>query len=621
MEITRKTRLKDVIKTPSGHDIIARLLYSLGMDLDVIRKTPLGLLKIGSLKSLSMGKLNDRSIDALIALLGSLNDEEASESEGINETWWKEAVFYQVYPRSFKDSNSDGIGDIPGIIEKLDYIRSLGVDAIWCSPFFDSPNADNGYDIRDYREIMPEFGTLDDVKRLISECHIRGMKLIIDLVMNHTSDEHEWFRKALAGDPQYMDYYMWKDTPNNWTSFFAGSAWRYFSETDKYALHLFADKQIDLNWDNPQVRKEMYDIANFWLDLGADGFRLDVVSFISKKEGLPDGDPTIGKLISFTGIEHYFHGPHLDEYLREFNRECLAPHGAYKVGECPGNGIMMYRMITGNDREELSQLFSFDHIDNPGKKRFDLYDFDPSKMIPELVRWQTEYSDRCWPTLFFDNHDNPRMCSKIDPSGHYHGAVNKMLAMMLFTMRGTPYIYQGSEIGMTNCQFSDISEFRDIETLNVFEEMTGSGLSDSDVMKRILAGSRDHARIPMQWNSSENAGFSDTAPWIKVNPNHTSINVHDEELDTDSILNYYRKLIALRKQHKTLVYGSFKKLRSSKKILAYERADDERFLIIINLTPNEIRSSLKPLSRPLISNYSQPSRKLMPYEASVYMIS
>ena len=621
MEITRKTRLKDVIKTPSGHDIIARLLYSLGMDLDVIRKTPLGLLKIGSLKSLSMGKLNDRSIDALIALLGSLNDEEASESEGINVTWWKEAVFYQVYPRSFKDSNSDGIGDIPGIIEKLDYIRSLGVDAIWCSPFFDSPNADNGYDIRDYREIMPEFGTLDDVKRLISECHIRGMKLIIDLVMNHTSDEHEWFRKALAGDPQYIDYYMWKDTPNNWTSFFAGSAWRYFSETDKYALHLFADKQIDLNWDNPQVRKEMYDIANFWLDLGADGFRLDVVSFISKKEGLPDGDPTIGKLISFTGIEHYFHGPHLDEYLREFNRECLAPHGAYTVGECPGNGIMMSRMITGDDREELSQLFSFDHIDNPGKKRFDLYDFDPSKMIPELVRWQTEYSDRCWPTLFFDNHDNPRMCSKIDPSGHYHGAVNKMLATMLFTMRGTPYIYQGSEIGMTNCQFSDISEFRDIETLNVFEEMIGSGLSDSDVMKRILAGSRDHARIPMQWDSSENAGFSDTAPWIKVNPNHTSINVHDEELDTDSILNYYRKLIALRKQHKTLVYGSFKKLRSPKKILAYERADDERFLIIINLTPNEIRSSLKPLSRPLISNYSQLSRKLMPYEASVYMIS
>ena len=621
MEITRKTRLKDVIKTPSGHDIIARLLYSLGMDLDVIRKTPLGLLKIGSLKSLSMGKLNDRSIDALIALLGSLNDEEASESEGINETWWKEAVFYQVYPRSFKDSNSDGIGDIPGIIEKLDYIRSLGVDAIWCSPFFDSPNADNGYDIRDYREIMPEFGTLDDVKRLISECHIRGMKLIVDLVMNHTSDEHEWFRKALAGDPQYMDYYMWKDTPNNWTSFFAGSAWRYFSETDKYALHLFADKQIDLNWDNPQVRKEMYDIANFWLDLGADGFRLDVVSFISKKEGLPDGDPTIGKLISFTGIEHYFHGPHLDEYLREFNRECLAPHGAYTVGECPGNGIMMSRMITGDDREELSQLFSFDHIDNPGKKRFELYDFDPSKMIPELVRWQTEYSDRCWPTLFFDNHDNPRMCSKIDPSGHYHGAVNKMLATMLFTMRGTPYIYQGSEIGMTNCQFSDISEFRDIETLNVFEEMTGSGLSASDVMKRILAGSRDHARIPMQWNSSENAGFSDTAPWIKVNPNHTSINVHDEELDTDSILNYYRKLIALRKQHRTLVYGSFKKLRSSKKILAYERADDERFLIIINLTPNEIRSSLKPLSRPLISNYSHSNRKLMPYEASVYMIS
>ena len=620
MEITRKTRLSDVIKSPSGHDIIARLLYSLGMDLDVIRKTPLGLLTVGSLKRLSMGKLDDRSIDALMELLGSMSDEEVPETLGINEAWWKEAVFYQVYPRSFRDSNSDGVGDIRGIIEKLDYIRSIGVDAIWCSPFFDSPNADNGYDIRDYRKIMPEFGTLEDVKELISETHRRGMKLIIDLVMNHTSDEHEWFLKALSGDSRYMDYYMWKDTPNNWTSFFSGTAWKYFPETGKYALHLFAEKQMDLNWDNPEVRREMYDIANFWLDLGADGFRLDVVSFISKKEGLPDGDPTVGELISFTGIEHYFHGPHLDEYLREFNRECLAPHGAYTVGECPGNGIKMSRMITGDDRGELSQLFSFDHIDNPGRKRFDIYRFDPAKMVPELVRWQTDYSDRCWPTLFFDNHDNPRMCSKIDPFGKYHDQVNKMLATMLLTMRGTPYIYQGSEIGMTNYPFSDISEFRDIESLNVYKEFRGSSQDENSVMNRLIAGSRDHARIPMQWDSSACAGFSDAEPWIGINPDHTHVNVSDEDKDPDSILNYYRKLIRFRKEHRTMIYGSFRKLRTSKRILAFEREGDEKYLVIINLSDRELRYPVRTDTSLVLSNYSSTSKRLRPYEASIYRI-
>ena len=620
MEITRKTRLADVIKSPSGHDIIARLLYSLGMDLDVIRKTPLGLLTIGSLGKLSMGKLDDRSIDALVELLGSMNEEEVPDTSGIKKAWWKEAVFYQVYPRSFKDSNSDGIGDIRGIIEKLDYIKSLGVDAIWCSPFFDSPNADNGYDIRDYRKIMPEFGTMDDVRDLIRESHRHGMRLIIDLVMNHTSDEHEWFQKALSGDEHYLDYYMWKDSPNNWTSFFAGSAWKYFPQTDKYALHLFAEKQMDLNWDNPSVRKEMYDIANYWLDLGADGFRLDVVSFISKKEGLPDGDPTVGALISFTGIEHYFHGPHLDEYLREFNRECLAPHDAYTVGECPGTGIKMSRMVTGDDRGELSQLFSFDHIDNPGKKRYDIYRFEPAKMIPELVRWQTEYSDRCWPTLFFDNHDNPRMCSKIDPSGRYHAEVNKLLATMLFTMRGTPYIYQGSEIGMTNFPFTKLSEFRDIESLNFYAALKDSGESEESVMERLAAGSRDHARTPMQWDHSEHAGFSDSSPWIGVNPDHIRINVSDEEDDPDSVLNYYRKLISFRKQHQTMIYGSFRKIRTSKQVLAFEREDDEKYLVIINLSPKEMRCSLRPSSEPVLSNYSSSSGRLRPYEASIYRI-
>ena len=619
MEISRDTRLKDVIKTASGHDIIARLLYSLGLDLDTVRKTPLGLLKVSALKRLSLGKLSDDSVDALVEILNSLSDDEPSEDGEIRQEWWKEAVFYQVYPRSFRDSNGDGVGDIPGIIEKLGYIKSLGVDAIWCSPFFDSPNADNGYDIRDYRKIMAEFGTLDDVKRLIEECHKRGMRLIIDLVMNHTSDEHEWFRKALSGDGKYADYYIWKDEPNNWTSFFSGPAWRYFPETGRYALHLFADKQMDLNWDNPEVRREMYDIADFWLGLGADGFRLDVVSFISKAEGLPDGDPTVGKLISFTGIEHYFHGPHLDEYLREFNREVLEPHKAYTVGECPGNGIKMSRMITGDDRGELSQLFSFDHIDNPGKKRYDVYELDLRKMMPELLRWQTEYSDHCWPTLFFDNHDNPRMCSKIDHEGRYHDEINKLLATILLTMKGTPYIYQGSEIGMTNYPFSDISQYRDIESLNFYKEHTGSGMPEKEALKRLLYGSRDHARVPMQWDGNLNAGFSDAEPWIAVNPDHEKINAADEYFDPDSVLNYYRYMIGLRKDHrKTLIYGSFRKIGSGKDVLAFVREANERFTVVVNLTGRTVRRPDGILGDRIISNYKDTSEKLRPYEAEVY---
>ena len=349
MQINRKSRLKEVMQTPSGHDIIARLLYSLGLDENLITSTPLGNIRIGSLSKISFGKLNEASIDALLRLLNSLNEKVIEDHAEVKKAWWKEAVFYEVYPRSFFDSNADGIGDIKGITMKLDHIRSLGVDAIWCCPFYDSPNADNGYDIRDYRKIMAEFGTMEDVEELIRECHARGMKIIIDLVMNHTSDEHEWFKKALHGEKKYQDYYIFKDKPNNWTSFFSGSAWKYFDSLKQYALHLFAEKQIDLNWDNPEVREEMFKIAEWWLEKGADGFRLDVVSFISKSEGLPDGDPVIGSLISFTGIEHYFHGPHLDEYLQQFHDRCLKPYDAYTVGECPGNGLMMSRMITGDD--------------------------------------------------------------------------------------------------------------------------------------------------------------------------------------------------------------------------------------------------------------------------------
>ena len=620
MIITRESRLKDVLNTASGHDVLAKLLSSIGLDEDLVRRSPVGNLKVGALNKLSLGKLNDDSIDALLRIFNSLPDDNSKDTDEIKEEWWKEAVFYQVYPRSFYDSNDDGIGDIKGITAKLDHIKSLGVDAIWCSPFYDSPNADNGYDVRDYKKIMEEFGTMEDVEELISECHKRDLKIIVDLVMNHTSDEHEWFKKALQGDEHYSDFYIWKDKPNNWTSFFSGSAWKYFDEKKKYALHLFAEKQMDLNWDNPEVRNAMFDIANFWLDKGADGFRLDVVSFISKSEGYPDGDPVIGQMISFVGIEHYFHGPHLDEYLHEFNEKCLAPHKAYTVGECPGNGLRMSRMITGDDRNELTQLFSFDHLENPGKIRMDIYDFDLRKMIPEIVRWQTNYSNHCWPTVFFDNHDNPRMCSKIDRTDKNSKLISKLLLTMQMTLKGTPYIYQGNEIGMTDYPFSSLEEYRDIESLNLYKKLKEEGMDEKKIMKKLFYGSRDHARIPMQWSDEEYAGFSKNKPWINVNPNYKDINVETEEKDYDSVLNFTRKMIRLRKENKALVYGSFEQIRTSSNIFAYYRKlDDQKFMIIMNLTDKDQLYPFKIDNTLISSNYRKYSNRLRPYEANIFI--
>ena len=620
MIITRESRLKDVLNTASGHDVLAKLLSSFGLDEDLVRRSPVGNLKVGALNKLSLGKLNDDSIDALLRIFNSLPDDNSKDTDEIKEEWWKEAVFYQVYPRSFYDSNDDGIGDIKGITAKLDHIKSLGVDAIWCSPFYDSPNADNGYDVRDYKKIMEEFGTMEDVEELISECHKRDLKIIVDLVMNHTSDEHEWFKKALQGDEHYSDFYIWKDKPNNWTSFFSGSAWKYFDEKKKYALHLFAEKQMDLNWDNPEVRNAMFDIANFWLDKGADGFRLDVVSFISKSEGYPDGDPVIGQMISFVGIEHYFHGPHLDEYLHEFNEKCLAPHKAYTVGECPGNGLRMSRMITGDDRNELTQLFSFDHLENPGKIRMDIYDFDLRKMIPEIVRWQTNYSNHCWPTVFFDNHDNPKMCSKIDRTDKNSKLISKLLLTMQMTLKGTPYIYQGNEIGMTDYPFSSLEEYRDIESLNLYKKLKEEGMDEKKIMKKLFYGSRDHARIPMQWSDQENAGFSKNKPWINVNPNYKDINVETEEKDYDSVLNFTRKMIKLRKENKALVYGSFEQIRTSSNIFAYYRKlDDQKFMIIMNLTDKDQLYPFKIDNTLISSNYRKYSNRLRPYEANIFI--
>lgn len=622
MIITKDTKIIDILNTATGNDIIARLFYALGISENILTKTPLKNLKLSALKTLTFNKIDDEIIEIIANLLNSCNFDIDEEIVEIKEAWWKEAVFYQIYPRSFKDSNGDGIGDINGITSKLDYIKDLGVNALWICPFYDSPNCDNGYDIRDYKKIMKEFGTLDDVKVLFNEAHKRDIKVIIDLVMNHTSDEHEWFKKSMMNIKPYDDYYIWKDKPNNWASLFSGSAWKFFFTRNQYALHLFANKQMDLNWDNPKVRQEMYDVANFWLDFGADGFRMDVISFISKDKGLPNGNEKIGKLINIQGIEHYFHGPNLDEYLHEFYENTIKLHNAYTVGECPGAGVYTSRYMTGDDQGKISQLFSFDHIDNPGHTRFDVYDFDLRKMIPELVKWQNKYSNHSWPTLFFNNHDNPRMISKIDKSLKYRDALAKLLVTILMTLKGTPYIYQGDEIGMANCPFENINEFKDIETLNMYEkEASLRGIKKQNAFKRILAGSRDHARTPMQWSNEKFAGFSTSSPWIKLNPDYESINVKQEEKDSNSILNYYKKAIKLRKQNKALIYGEFKQIESNSNFFIYERElNNDTFLIICNLTKKELVNPIKNNVELhlVMSNYQNDFGSLKPYEIKVF---
>lgn len=618
MIITHESKIKDVLNSPAGHDIIARVLYSVGLDENLL-KGFIGNLKLKHLSKLSFGKLDDNFIDSLLNILNSQADVEDDDCE-IKKTWWKQATFYEIYPRSFKDSNNDGIGDIRGIISKLDYLKDLGVDALWICPFYDSPNADNGYDVRDYRKIMKEFGTLQDVEELIAEAHSREIKIIVDLVMNHTSDEHEWYQKALQGDPKYSDYYIFKDKPNNWTSCFSGPAWKYVKEKDKYALHLFAEKQIDLNWENPDVRQEMYDVANFWLEKGADGFRLDVVSFISK-DNYEDGNEKLGKLIGFTGIEHYFHGPKLDEYLRELNDKALNKHHAYTVGECPGNGLKMSRLITGDDRNELSQLFSFDHIDNPGKVRFLDDNFDLRKMIPELVRWQTQYSNHCWPTIFFDNHDNPRMISKISKGEKYREVVGKLLALLQFSLKGTPYMYQGCEIGMDNTEFLDMSEIRDIESLQYYEQALKQGKTKQEAFKIILTGTRDHARTPVAWDDSEYGGFSSVEPWIKANPSYKHINVKAQEKDENSILNFTKNINKYRKAHQSLIYGTFKQVKTSKDYFVYTRKLDEEYLIVMNLTDKNKKYPVNTKGTLLFNNYPDIKNELRPYEAHLYRIN
>lgn len=553
--------------------------------------------------------------------------------------WWKESVIYQIYPRSFMDSNGDGIGDIRGIISKLDYLKKLGIDVVWLSPVYKSPNDDNGYDISNYEDIMDEFGTLKDWEELLEEMHNRGIKLVMDLVVNHTSDEHQWFAEARKSkDNPYRDYYIWRPplngkAPTDWTAVFGGSAWEYDDQTGEYYLHMFSKKQPDVNWENPELRDEIYKMMKFWLDKGVDGFRMDVINMISKKEFLApyedfiSGDPV--------NKEYEPNGERVHDFLQEMNNEVLSEYDIMTVGECPGVSPEQAELYTGEDRKELNMVFQFEHMSldkQPGKQKWDLKPLDLKDLKVNLSKWQKQLENKGWNSLYWNNHDQPRIVSRFGNDGQYRVESAKMLGTLLHMMQGTPYIYQGEEIGMTNVRFSSIDEYNDIESLNIYKErVLEQSYDPNEVMESIYTKGRDNARTPMQWENSANAGFTTGTPWLQLNPNYPEINAAKALEDQNSIFYHYKKLISLRKQHEIIVYGSYDLiLENHDSIFAYTRTlGNERLIIINNFYEKETRFELTQdiqytKAELLISNYpvnedqSLAAIKLRPYESLVF---
>lgn len=493
--------------------------------------------------------------------------------------WWQEVVVYQIYPRSFKDSNGDGIGDLPGIIEKLDYLEKLGIGAIWLSPVYQSPNDDNGYDISDYEAIMTEFGTMEDMNRLIAEAKKRNIRIIMDLVVNHTSDEHAWFVEARKSkDNPYRDYYVWADpsedggVPNGLRSAFSGSAWQLDEATGQYYLHLFSKKQPDLNWQNEKVRQAVYQMMNFWIDKGIGGFRMDVIDLIGK---VPEKE--------ITG-----NGPRLHEFLQEMNQATFGKHDLLTVGETWGATPEIAKLYSNPDRHELSMVFQFEHIgldQQEGGEKWDLAPVDLGKLKQIFAKWQTELDNQGWNSLFWNNHDLPRMISRWGNDGQYRVESAKMLAILLHMQKGTPYIYQGEEIGMTNTAITDISQARDIETINMYHERLANGYTKEDIIHSINVKGRDNARRPVQWNNHAFAGFSTVEPWIAVNDNYEKINVEQALADPDSIFYTYQKLIALRKANPIMIWGDFELVDTQEEVFAYLRKyQGETWLLVTNFS-------------------------------------
>ena len=555
----------------------------------------------------------------------------------MEKAWWKEAVVYQVYPRSFQDSNGDGIGDIPGIIQRLDYIKFLGANVIWLNPIYKSPNDDNGYDISDYRQIMDEFGSMTDFDRLLEEAHKRGIRILLDLVVNHTSDEHHWFTESRSSrESPFRDYYFWQDgrngkEPNNWGSFFSGPAWTHDEKTKQYYLHLFSKKQPDLNWENRKVRYEVYDLMRFWLDKGVDGFRMDVINLISKEPGLPDGE-----VHGLYGSSRTANGPRVHEFLKEMNTEVLSHYDIMTVGETPFVSAEDAVHYAGFNSRELNMIFQFEHMwldggegDKWGSRRVLLKDLKKT-----LNRWQTSLDGKGWNSLYWNNHDQPRVVSRFgnDSTDFLRIKSAKMLGTCLHMMQGTVYVYQGEELGMTNVKFSSLKDYRDLESLRMYDERKGLGADPEKLMEAIHFMGRDNARTPMQWDNNDNGGFSSAEPWIHSNPNYVKINAQSQKDDPDSVLSFYRKLIQLRKTHDIIVYGNYKPLmEEDENIFSYIRKfEGKELLVLCNFSEKE-----QPFSLPesaahiltkgdlIIHNYSGIKNVdiLEPYEARVYLLS
>ncbi|WP_044482346.1 glycoside hydrolase family 13 protein [Paenibacillus antibioticophila] len=537
-----------------------------------------------------------------------------------NTKWWQTAVIYQVYPRSFQDSDGDGIGDLRGMINRLDYLEQLGITAIWLSPVYKSPNDDNGYDISDYRDIMTEFGTMADMDELIEKAKLRNIRIIMDLVVNHTSDEHPWFIEARQGkDNPYRDYYIWRDpvnggVPNSLRSSFSGSAWEFDEASGQYFLHLFSRRQPDLNWENPKVRQEVWDMMNFWLDKGVGGFRMDVIDLVGK---IPDQE--------ITG-----NGPKLHEYLQEMHRETFGKHDVLTVGETWGATPEVAKLYSNPDRKELSMVFQFEHIgldQQEGKDKWDLKPLSVNELKQVLAKWQVELGNEGWNSLFWNNHDLPRIVSRWGDDGKYRVESAKMFAILLHLMKGTPYIYQGEEIGMTNYPIKDISEAQDIETVNMYHERLAQGYAKEDIIASINTKGRDNARTPMQWDATPNAGFTSGQPWLHVNPNYAEINVEANLADPDSVFHCYRKLIELRKNNPIVVWGEFELVKDvpEEVFMYFRRYKGETWLVTANFSPAPLTLEMPEIgsvSEFIIGNYARDAAdfqqlRLQPYEAFV----
>ena len=551
----------------------------------------------------------------------------------MKKAWWKEAVVYQIYPRSFCDSNGDGIGDLNGITSKLDYLKELGIDVIWLSPVYKSPNDDNGYDISDYEDIMTEFGTMEDFDKMLDAAHDRGIKIVMDLVVNHTSDEHPWFVESRSSkDNEKRDYYIWKEgkdgkEPTNWGSAFSGPAWKYDEHTDMYYLHLFSVKQPDLNWENPKVRNEVYDMMTRWCEKGIDGFRMDVISLISKPVGYPDA-----KVVGLYGdMGICANGPKVHDYLKEMNERVLSKFDIMTVGETAGVTLEEAKKYANTDGSELNMVFQFEHTDLDGGERFK-WDTKPMPLVPlkeNLSKWQKGLEDVAWNSLYFCNHDQPRIVSRLgDESDAYRELSAKCIATCLHMMQGTPYIYQGEELGMTNTVFNSLDDFRDLESINAYRELIESGLfTKDDMFPKIAHKSRDNARTPMPWDASENAGFTTGTPWLSLNPNYKKINVADQLRREDSVFHYYQKLIRLRKENEIIVYGKYELLLpEDENIFAYTRTlGDKKLITVCNFSKSEQKFDFTGYenAKVLISNYGGDIRDggiLKPYAAVVLLL-